>query len=192
MYLLCRAHLIVGFFPTIHYFKTDPGDGDQIVATVLFETYVPKREYDDVHGDLDYRLATGAQAPNLGDNVYNAVGWNHYNGNTVPYPAWTQGFYQKTVSYSQVRDQYILFTFTGKRVIVYGELSDNKGIAGFTIGNGPEILRDLYANTKVNNNQVIFTQDVTEGSHILKIRVTGNKNPSAVSGFVMIDKIVVE
>lgn len=121
-------------------------------------------------------------------NVYTPVaGWFHATNQT-----WTQTYHNKTGSYTGAANASFETTFDGYKVEFWSEKRLNHGIAAISIDGGPEVMVDLYDPTTNNNSQKVWTSpDMTNGTKKIKIRVTGNKYPSATEASVIIDRLVV-
>lgn len=115
--------------------------------------------------------------------------WNHFNGNVAPNPTWLNTFVLKTGSFSKITGSTAVIKFTGNKIELLGEKTNNKGKATFKIDNGPESPEeDLYAATGTNNSQVIFeASGLPDGQHTLTVKVAGTKNPASSGFYVLID-----
>jgi len=140
----------------------------------------------------DPQLQYSAKNPTVNPSAPSATSWNTFNKTVAPFPAWTDNFHNDTGTFSNALNTTVSLTFTGKKVRVWGEISDNKGIAGIKLNAEPEITKDLYAATGVNNSKVIYESAVLpQGNHSVTIRVTGNKNTASSGTYVLIDKVEV-
>lgn len=119
-----------------------------------------------------------------GENQFNYVGtWAPGGGGS--------GFYQGDNYWSNTKDSYLSFGFTGTSLKYYCSKEANLGIAAFSIDNGKEQMVDLYQANSVYQQLVYEASGLTPGSHTLKVRVTGNKNAAASDCCVVADKIEV-
>jgi hypothetical protein len=95
--------------------------------------------------------------------------------------AWTSVFEKQTCSYINTAGATLTYTFTGKRIEVWQEKTNNKGMIAISLGpgttaSGAETTIDLYAATGVNNTQKVWeSAELNPGTYTIKIRVTGTK-----------------
>lgn len=176
---------------TAYYFQ--PIQGKTIEATITFKEITTEPPPPVLKETLDntagvYKDAAGTVI-NAATNVYNTSTWNNFSQAVSPFPSWCAVFHNTTASFAYVANYTATFTFTGRRVELWGEKTDNKGIVAIKIDNGAETNVDLYANTATNNTQVIFTADVPQGTHTLTVRITGQKNPAALQTNLLIDRV---
>lgn len=99
--------------------------------------------------------------------------------------------YQGDNYWSNAKDAYLTFGFTGTSLKYYSTKAGNIGIAAFSIDDGQEQLIDLYQANKADQQLVYEINGLTPGSHTLKVRVTGDKNQAASDCCVVADKIEV-
>lgn len=167
-----------------------PQAGQQISVTVLFaSTSNPPTTLKQIIDNTGavYKLADGTVVV-PGVNVYNTAVWNSFNKNTSPNPAWCDVFYNDNCHFAYTTNLTCTFTFTGKQLKIFGEKSDNKGIIGFKVDGGTETTLDLYAATTTNNTQLIFDTGVlSQGTHNVVIRITGQKNAASSATNLLID-----
>ena len=117
-----------------------------------------------------------------GENQYEFVGtW----GTSTPETA-----YMQTDHYSGTTDSYYQVRFTGIQAMVYGEMNNAFGIIAISVDGGEETLVDCYSAEKVGNTLLYTTPVLTDGSHIIKVRVTGTKNESSASTYTTADRVV--
>lgn len=110
-----------------------------------------------------------------GTNQFNYQGsWSYFNAQS--------GAYNNDNHWSSTTNDYYRFQFNGQQVRVYASLAPNGGIAGFSVDNGPETYFDTYAATRVDDVFLFATPTLPNGTHTLKVRVTGLKN-AASSGY---------
>jgi hypothetical protein len=139
-----------------------------------------------------YRFADGSTA-NPAMNVFNTTVWNNFDNDFPPAsgqpaPSWCNVFYNKSAHFAWTTNLTATYTFTGKKLKIFGEKSDNKGIIGFKIDGGTEQLIDLYAATVVNNTQLIFeTPTLSQGTHTVVARIVGTKNAASSATNLLID-----
>lgn len=179
---------------TAYYFV--PPAGQNIYITVQFSAVPTEpnppptlKEIQD-NTAATYRNASGViETPVV--NAYNTTVWNNFNKLVTPFPAWCDVFHLKTSHFAYTTNYTATFSFIGKKFELIGEKSENKGIVGVKIDGGSEMLVDLYANTAVNNSQVIYWSDVPNGSHTVTVRITGNKNAASSNTNLLIDALKV-
>ena len=113
----------------------------------------------------------------------------HYSG--VWTPSTDAACYQGDNYWSNTKDAYLTFKFTGTSVKYYSTKAGNIGMAAFSIDDGEEQLVDLYQANKADQQLAYEAGGLTPGSHTLKVRVTGEKNTVASDCCVVADKIEV-
>jgi hypothetical protein len=96
--------------------------------------------------------------------------------------------YLGTQSYNTTTNAYFERTFTGHKVEWHSEKYHWHGISAVSIDGGAETMVDQYIDEAdeelLGGTQLLYTSPVlTEGSHTIRIRVTGNKNVLNVSAF---------
>ena len=117
------------------------------------------------------------------ENQYEFVGtW----GTSTPEEA-----YNKTDHYSNTTDSYFQIKFSGTQVKVYGEKNSSFGIVAISIDGGAETLVDCYSASRVVNTQLYTSNDLSNGSHTLKVRITGTKNESSGGTWHTADRVVI-
>jgi hypothetical protein len=77
-----------------------------------------------------------------------------------------------------IHDSYT-FRFQGQQARVYASMAPGNGILAFSVDNGPETYFDAYAPARSDNVFLFATPTLPKGTHTLKVRVTGLKNPAA-------------
>lgn len=124
-----------------------------------------------------------------GTNQFNYVGssWTHGTSSSDPY-------LNQTVSYSNVVNNYATISFKGNRVQIITRRADHHGIAAVSIDNGAETLVDLVRTDRQPPSSFAVVYDsyqtsIKEGTHTLKIRVTGTKNTRATGTYVVLDYV---
>jgi uncharacterized protein YjdB len=116
--------------------------------------------------------------------AFSGSGWTHAVNTVDPY-------YQRTVSFSNVANHYATVNFVGNKVEMYSAKASHHGIVAVSIDNGPERNIDLYAAGRENNALVYSSDQLTQGSHTIKIRVTGSKHASATGAYAILDYLKV-
>lgn len=99
------------------------------------------------------------------------------------------GTYMEDNHWSNTTDESCNITFTGRSIKYYGSLAPGHGIAAFSLDGGDEIFVDCYAAERKNEVLLFDSGILSEGEHVLKVRVTGNKNELAWDSYVNVDKI---
>lgn len=98
----------------------------------------------------------------------NFVGsWNSYGNQTNNY------FGDNTNS--DTANDYMTISFSGNQAQLYGMAASSHGIAAVPVDGGAEQDVDFYASTAAGNKLLYTTPILTQGSHTLKVRVTGRK-----------------
>lgn len=91
--------------------------------------------------------------------------------------------------WSNTTDDYYQVRFDGTQIKLYAALDPGHGIAAVSIDGGPEVDVDLYASARADTS-LVFTSDVlSQGTHTLKVRVSGRKNSTASNDYVVADKV---
>ena len=130
------------------------------------------------------------EVPSVLGSIDNVDARNVYFGNWLSFN--NAVFHNGTSTYATVVNSTITITFIGKRIEWWTEKTRNKGIAGLSIDNGPEINVDIYANTTVNGTEKVWESPLlSAGQHTLKIRLTNTKNPLATETTIIHDRILV-
>ena len=106
-------------------------------------------------------------------NVYTGV-WSHVNN-----AAWTQGHINKTLSYTYEVNATLTTAFTGNKVEWFAEKRVNHGIVAVSIDGGAETMVDLYENVTTNTSTKVFEEDLVQGNHTIRLRLTSTPNPLA-------------
>ncbi|GAA1679425.1 family 43 glycosylhydrolase [Kribbella yunnanensis] len=81
--------------------------------------------------------------------------------------------------------------FSGTKVALLSVADVGNGIAGISIDGGPEQRVDYYSSIRVGEQLTYISPTLSPGEHTLKIRVTGDKNPSSGSTVISLDRIEV-
>ncbi|HEX6225709.1 MAG TPA: tail fiber domain-containing protein [Chryseolinea sp.] len=129
-----------------------------------------------------------AQVPQLTDNAVQGTGLNQHNyvGAGWTHNSTTSSFYNNTLSFSNVAGAYLTFTFEGSAIEWYTEKKNWHGIAAVSIDGGSEILIDLYSSTE-QHSLVYSSSSLEQGTHTIKIRATGTKNPASIGTYTIHD-----
>ena len=91
------------------------------------------------------------------------------------------GTYMETDHYSGKTDDYYQVRFTGTQIKLYGEKNPSFCIVAISIDGGEETLLDCYNAVQMRNTLLYTSPVLTDGSHIVKVRLTGTKNASSTS-----------
>lgn len=117
-----------------------------------------------------------------GLNQFNYSGsWGYYGSQS--------GAYDNDDHWSSTTNNYYTFQFSGQQARVYASMAPNGGIAAFSVDNGAETYFDTYAATRVDDVFLFATPTLGNGTHTLKVRVTGLKNPASSGYNVPADRI---
>ena len=92
-----------------------------------------------------------------------------------------------TAAYSATRDARATFTFTGTSVTWIGLRGPTAGIAEIWVDGVSFGRVDLYAATEQLRASVFTATGLPNGTHTLRIDVTGDKNASASSALIVVD-----
>ncbi|MCI9447562.1 MAG: leucine-rich repeat protein [Lachnospiraceae bacterium] len=93
--------------------------------------------------------------------------------------------------YSQQAGDTVEIRFVGTNLKYYGAKANNHGVAAFSIDGGAETKVDCYAAARDANALLFDTGIVEYGEHVVKVRVTGEKNGAATDCYLNADKIEV-
>lgn len=117
-----------------------------------------------------------------GNNQFNYQGsWGYYGSQS--------GAYDTDNHWSSTTNDYFTFQFSGQQARVYASMAPNNGIAAFSVDNGAETYFDAYAATRVDDVFLFATPTLGNGTHTLKVRVSGLKNPASGGYNVPADRI---
>jgi O-glycosyl hydrolase len=117
-----------------------------------------------------------------GMNQFNYQGaWGYYNSQG--------GAYDSDDHWSSTTNDYYTFQFSGQQARVYASMAPNGGILAFSVDNGAETYFDTYAAMRVDNVFLFATSTLANGTHTLKVRVTGLKNAASSGYNVPADRI---
>jgi hypothetical protein len=109
--------------------------------------------------------------------------WGHASGEAGPYDG--------TNSYSNTTGDTATLTFTGTSVSFHGVTAPDHGIIGISVDGGTESLVDEYSATRTGDVSLWTSPALTNGSHSIRIRVTGTKNSQSSGYYGTIDRFVV-
>lgn len=128
-------------------------------------------------------------ATSVNDNT-TGTGLNQFNySGSWGYYADQTGAYDNDDHWSSTTNNYYTFEFSGQQARVYASTAPNGGIAAFSVDNGAETYFDTYAATRVDDVFLFATPTLGNGTHTLKVRVTGLKNAASSGYNVPADRI---
>lgn len=132
-------------------------------------------------GEVGTEINDGVNGNSI--NMFNYYGsWNDNNSQS--------GAYSNDEHYCNEKDSYYSVKFNGNKVKVYGTIGSDAGIAAISIDDGDEVLVDLYSDTREDNALMYTSPILSQGEHSVKVRITGDKNESSTSTYVVADRIV--
>lgn len=160
--------------------------GNVTVASGGFSYAVPS---DSVTTYVIQNTSYAPVATTVNDNT-TGTGLNQFNySGSWGYYAGQSGAYDNDNHWSSTTNNYYTFEFSGQQARVYASMAPNGGIAAFSIDNGAETYFDTYAATRVDDVFLFATPTLGNGTHTLKVRVTGLKNPASSGYNVSADRI---
>ena len=124
--------------------------------------------------------AVNDNATGTGNNRFNYQGSWSYGSQS--------GAYGSDNHWSSSTGDYYTFQFSGQQIRVYASMAANGGIAAFSVDNGAETYFDTYAATRADNVFLFATPTLAQGTHSLKVRVTGLKNAASTGYNVPADR----
>jgi O-glycosyl hydrolase len=125
----------------------------------------------------------------VNDNT-TGTGINQFSYNTPwGYYASQPGAYNLDNHWSGTTGDDYQVQFTGSQVKVYAAVAPNQGIAAFSVDGGAETNVDLYASSRTDQVLQWTSPSLTPGTHTLKVRVTGSKNPASSYYYVPADRV---
>jgi lysophospholipase L1-like esterase len=129
-----------------------------------------------------------AVTPNDGVVTLNDTTFSYDSNASWPSGAQT-GAYQNDNHWSNVPNAFYEVPFSGTQIKVYGAQAAWHGIAAVSIDGGAETLIDTYSATRSDNVLLWSSPVVSAGNHKLKVRVTGQRNPSAWNTYIAADRV---
>ncbi|WP_405062650.1 glycoside hydrolase family 43 protein [Kribbella sp. NBC_01505] len=81
--------------------------------------------------------------------------------------------------------------FNGTRAALLSVIDAGNGIAAISVDGGPEQRVDYYSSIRVGEHLTYVTPTLSAGQHTLKVRVTGDRNPSSGGSIISLDRIEV-
>ena len=136
--------------------------------------------------------AAKARAVVVDDAVAGAGGWTYSDGWThctnCDETAPPVTFHDRSQSWSAVTGRTATLSFTGVQISYHGVTASHHGIVAVSIDDGPETMIDLYRTTKTGDVLLWTSPIMPRGSHTLRIRVTGTRNPASTGTGVTLDR----
>ncbi|NOU69814.1 DUF4982 domain-containing protein [Paenibacillus sp. LMG 31461] len=114
------------------------------------------------------------------DQFTYSQGWGYYGSQS--------GAYNSDNHYSNTVDANVVLHFTGSKVQLYGAKNNNQGIAAVSIDDGTETMVDTYAASRSDQQLLFESTGLSNKDHVLRLRVTGQKNASASGTFISLDR----
>jgi O-glycosyl hydrolase len=99
------------------------------------------------------------------------------------------GAYNNDNHWNSDADDYYQIRFFGTRIEVYAATASNHGIAAHSIDGGSETIVDYYTSSRVEQALVYSSPVLAQGSHILKVRVTGTQNSNSSGASIPADMV---
>lgn len=110
-------------------------------------------------------------------------GWGYYNSQS--------GAYENDNHWSGNTGDTYEITFDGTQIELYGATAPGHGIAAVSIDGGNETDVDFYASSRSDNTRLWTSPTLSQGTHTLKVRVTGRQNSSATGATITADRVVI-
>ncbi len=177
---------------------TPTGDGTVTLTNASIKSYADSSEILSTVQNGTFTVGTPTPTPTpsgtvatIDDSVQGA-GQNQWNYNGT----WshcidcndTATFYNSSVSWSKVTNDYVTIMFTGTQIKFYGVTDPRYGIGAVSIDNGAETNVDFYSPTRIGDVLLWTSPTLSNSAHTLKLRVTGNHNASATDNYVVVDR----
>ncbi len=112
----------------------------------------------------------------------------NYSGSWI-YSTGTAAKFESDDHYSDTSGDTMTFNFTGTRVQLFGAKDNHHGIGAFSIDGGTEKLGDYYATSRTDQTLIYDSGVLSQGTHTLKVRVTGTHSASSTDNVVTVDGI---
>ena len=142
--------------------------------------------------NVEIKITAVASVTETVDNTsatFTSPGALWYNGNMA-------GWYNGTGAFSNVTNAFFTYTFTGRKIEVYGEKKNTHGIVAFSIykpplASGTETNVDLYS-ASTEFPALIYSSPVMPlGTYTIKMRITGTKYTASSDRYGLVDKFIV-
>jgi GH43 family beta-xylosidase len=117
-----------------------------------------------------------------------AAGGVSYSTGWIANPSCGNQCYQGDDHYTSQTDATATITFTGRRIALLGVRDIGNGIAGVSIDNGPEAAVDYYGPVRDGERVLWVSPTLAPGTHVLRIRNTGTKNPASQANYLGVDR----
>jgi len=104
------------------------------------------------------------------------VGWGHGSGGCA---SDTSGLYEGSNSWDNTANDYVTVLFNDTQFKLYGVQNTINGIGAVSIDGGSETPVDFYATARKGNVLLWTSPVLAEGTHALKLRVTGMADPAS-------------
>jgi hypothetical protein len=91
--------------------------------------------------------------------------------------------------YDATANDYYTLTFTGTQAAVYASKDVHTGIMAASVDGGAETLVDTYAPVRADQVLLYTTPTLANGTHTIKVRITGTKNASSSGTTIAADRI---
>lgn len=153
-----------------------------------YTTIIIKHPTEDKDYNFEYILSGSVEPPkppvvttidNSHPSLNYSTGWTQ-DANQL----WTSNYHLKTAAYSTTKDNTIGFAFVGTGFELWLEKRINHGGFAVSIDLGPEIFVDTYSPSSASPatpEKVFERLGLTQGTHQVRVRVTGIKNPAAAT-----------
>ncbi len=90
--------------------------------------------------------------------------------------------------WSNQPDATATWTFTGTQIALLSVRDTGNGIAAFSVDGGPEQTADYYGAVRMGEQLNYVSPVLPSGTHTLRVRVTGQKDPSSADAYISIDR----
>lgn len=102
-----------------------------------------------------------------------------------------QGQFQGDDHYSDRVGAVATIHFTGTGISVLGAKAPWHGVAGYSVDGGPQHRVDMYAPSRADQQAIFSVTGLSAAPHVVRVRVTGDRNPASAGSWISLDKIVV-
>ncbi|WP_165822482.1 CBM35 domain-containing protein [Paenibacillus montanisoli] len=99
------------------------------------------------------------------------------------------GAFMDNEHYSDQTDAYYQVRFVGTQAKLFAQTYKSLGIVAVSVDGGEETLVDCYSPTKVHNTLLYASEKLEYGGHVLKVRITGQKNEAAEHNWHSADRV---
>ncbi len=91
--------------------------------------------------------------------------------------------------YSRTGGDAVTFRFDGTRIQWFGSTAPNHGIMTFSLDDGDEVTVDCYSKDRHDGEMLFDSGELTDGAHVLTVRVTGRKNSASTDTYINVDRV---